>query len=626
MDQYQTMIYLSRYARYLPEQGRRETWEEVVNRYIGFWHERLPAEHRPMLDQAYQAILNLEVMPSMRCLMTAGPALDRDNIAGYNCAYIAVDDPKALDETLYVLMNGTGVGFSVERQYINKLPEVPDELHESSTTIIVRDSKLGWATAYRELLSLLWAGKIPRWDVSKVRPAGERLKTFGGRASGPEPLVNLFQFTVGTFKGACGRKLNSLELHDLMCKVAESVVVGGVRRSAMISLSNFSDDRMRNAKAGAWYETDKQRQLSNNSVAYTERPDFASFLREMNSVYLSYSGERGIFNRKAAQKQADRNGRRDANQEFGTNPCSEIILRSAQFCNLTEVVVRPGDKILDLERKVRVASYLGTLQSTLTEFRYLRKVWKNNTEEERLLGVSMTGIMDHPHLSNPDDKHLPKMLQKLRHIAVETNQQWAKKLKINPSTAVTCVKPSGTVSQLVNSSSGIHARYAPFYIRRIKGDNKDPLTQFMIDQGVPHEPDQGNPNATVFSFPQQAPKNAITEENHSTRQALQLWKLYQEYWCEHKVSTTVHYKDDEWFAMLDWIWHNWEDVSGIAMLPYDGHTYAQAPYEEITKEQYEQMCKEMPAIDWSSFHEQEDNTVGSQELACSGGVCEIQEL
>ena len=635
MDQYQHTIYLSRYARYLEEEGRRETWEEVVDRYINFWRDRIGESYGnagmlstflDQLDEAREAILNLEVMPSMRCLMTAGAALDRDNVAGYNCAYVAVDDIRVFDETLYVLMCGTGVGFSVERQYISQLPEVPEELHETDTTITVRDSKLGWATGFRELVALLYAGKLPRWDFSKIRPAGARLKTFGGRASGPEPLEDLFRYTTELFQRASGRKLTSLECHDLMCKVAQSVVVGGVRRSAMISLSNFSDDRMREAKAGAWYQTDKHRSLSNNSIAFTERPDFASFIKEMNHVYLSYSGERGIFNRVASQRQAARNGRRDAEHDFGTNPCSEIILRSAQFCNLTEVIVRPDDGIQDLERKVEIASFLGTLQSTLTDFRYLRSVWKRNTEEERLLGVSLTGIRDHQRMGDPYDSHLPRMLRRLRDHAVATNAAWSSELGIPQSTAVTCVKPSGTVSQLVNSASGIHARYAPYYIRRIRGDVKDPLSQFLINSGVPNEPDQTNPGALVFSFPQRAPRGARCEAEIDVRDDLALWKVYQDNWCEHKPSITVHYTDDEWFGMLQWMWDNFDDISGIAILPRDNHTYPQAPYERIDRETYEALVKDMPDIDWEAFREEEDNTVGSQELACSGGVCEINEL
>jgi len=624
MDQYQHTIYLSRYARYLEDKGRRETWEEVVDRYVQYWLDRDADPN--MMERARQMILGLEVMPSMRCLMTAGKALDRDNVAGYNCAYLVVDDPRAFDEALYVLMCGTGVGFSVERQYIQKLPEVPEELHESNTTIIVADSKLGWATGYRELVALLYAGKLPKWDLSKIRPAGARLKTFGGRASGPEPLEDLFRYTVNVFQNATGRGLTSLECHDLMCKVAQAVVVGGVRRSAMISLSNFSDDRMREAKAGAWYQTDKQRSISNNSIAFTERPDFASFIKEMNHVYLSYSGERGIFNRVASKRQAARNGRRDTEHDFGTNPCSEIILRPAQFCNLTEVVVRPGDTYSTLEEKVEIATYLGTLQSTLTEFRYLRKLWKKNTEEERLLGVSLTGIMDHEVLANPYNPELPTMLEGLRGHAVLTNQKWSEKLGIPQAAAITCVKPSGTVSQLVNSASGIHARYANFYIRRIRGDVKDPMSQFLIEQGVPHEIDQTNPGAYVFSFPQRSPAGARTESTSTVYEDLDRWAVYQEHWCEHKPSITVHYQDDDWFGMLQWMWDNFDSISGIAVLPKDNHVYPQAPYEEITEEKYMELVQDMPDIDWTLFREEQDNTIGSQELACSGGVCEVNEL
>ena len=622
---YQSFIHKSRYAKYFDNYGR-ESWDDTVTRYsANVIKDMVDTETKHELEQA---IVGLEIMPSMRAMMTAGPALERDNTAGYNCSYLPVDDPKSFDEAMYILLCGTGVGFSVERQYISKLPEVP-VLYDSDTTVVVKDSKEGWAKAFRQVLALLWAGEIPKWDVSKVRPAGARLKTFGGRASGPAPLVELFNFAVTTFKNAQGRKLSSIECHDLMCFIGQIVVVGGVRRSAMISLSNLSDDRMRHAKSGAWWENNTHRALANNSVAYTEKPDEASFMREWVALMESGSGERGIFSRVASQKQAEKNGRRDSNQEFGTNPCSEIILRPYQFCNLTEVVVRSGDTIEDLERKVRLATILGTIQSPYTHFPYLRKKWKDNTEEERLLGVSLTGIMDNP-LMTTKNEGLEKTLEHLRDVAVATNAEWADRLGIPQSTAITCVKPSGTVSQLVDSASGIHPRYSEYYIRTVRGDNKDPLTQFMIDQGIPSEPDVTKPqNTTVFSFPMKSPDGAVVTKDLSAIDQLNTWLIYQRHWCEHKPSITVHVKQGEWLEVGAFVYKHFDEVSGISFLPYSEHTYKQAPYQEITKEKYEELLVNMPEeIKWEglSAYEIEDNTAGMQTFACSGDSCEIVDL
>jgi ribonucleoside-diphosphate reductase alpha chain len=564
----------------------------------------------------------------MRALMTAGPALERDNTAGYNCSYLPVDDPKSFDEAMFILLCGTGVGFSVERQFVSKLPEVP-ELFNSDTMIVVKDSKEGWAKAFRQLLALLWAGEIPKWDVSLVRPAGARLKTFGGRASGPAPLVDLFNFTIKIFKEAQGRKLSSIECHDIMCKIGEVVVVGGVRRSAMISLSNLSDDRMRHAKSGDWWTNNPQRALANNSVSYTEKPDSLSFMREWMALVESGSGERGIFNRQASIKQAAKNNRRDTNWEFGTNPCSEIILRPYQFCNLTEVVVRSTDSIDDLENKVRLATILGTIQSAYTKFPYLRKVWQRNTEEERLLGVSLTGIMDNP-LMTTKNAGLDKTLERLRNVAVATNAEWADHLGIPVAAAISCVKPSGTVSQLVDSASGIHARHSPYYIRTVRGDNKDPLTTFMKDQGIPNEPDVFKPDqTTVFSFPVKAPNKAVVTSDLSAIDQLEMWLMYQRHWCEHKPSVTINVKKDEWFEVGAFVYEHFDEMSGVSFLPYNEHTYQQAPYQDVDKETYTAMLKQMPkSIDWSklSEYEKEDNTSGSQTLACSGDSCEIVDL
>ena len=625
MDKYQQFIHKSRYARWMKEEGRRETWEETVQRYVDFWTERGQIDSK-VAKKLYNSILNLEVMPSMRCLMTAGVALDKDNVAGFNCSYLAIDSPRSFDELMYVLMCGTGVGFSVERNFITKLPVVAESFHKTDSTIVVGDSKVGWASAFRELIAMLYAGKIPKWDMSGVRPAGARLETFGGRASGAQPLDDLFHFCVDVFRKAEGRKLTSIECHDVVCKVADIVVVGGVRRSALISLSNLSDGRMAKAKSGAWWENDGHRRLANNSVAYTEKPDFQAFLNEMQTLYESKSGERGLFSRVAAQKIAARNGRRDPNQDFGTNPCSEIILRSNQFCNLSEIVVREDDTEETLKAKAEVAAIIGTLQATLTDFRYLRNIWKKNTEEEALLGVSMTGIMDNALLSTPNNPESEALLEGVRDVAIATNKKWAKKLGINQSTAVTAVKPSGTVSQLVDSASGIHPRFSKHYIRRVRSDKKDPLAVFMKTAGFPVEDDVMSESSSVFSFPVKAPSTSVTVSDVGAMHQLELWKMYQNHWCEHKPSITVYYTDSEFLQVAQWIWDNFDLCSGISLLPVSEHTYQQAPYEDINAEQYEELLASMPKdINWNDlqYFEQEDNTTGSQELACTGGACEI---
>jgi ribonucleoside-diphosphate reductase alpha chain len=623
MDAYQSYIHKSRYARYLPEEGRRETWEETVQRYVQFFKDKGHLKSQEA-EELYEAIHNLDVMPSMRALMTAGGAgaLDRDNVAGFNCAYLAIDSPRSFDEMMYILLCGTGVGYSVERQYITKLPAVEEDMHETETVIHVADSKIGWAKSFRELVSLLYSGQIPRWDVSRVRPSGSPLKTFGGRASGPEPLVELFNFTVGIFKGASGRKLNSIECHDLACKIAEIVVVGGVRRSALISLSNLTDDRLKRAKHGNWWDHTPHRALANNSACYTEKPDFEAFLNEWSSLYESKAGERGIFSRVASQRQAAKSGRRDADQEFGCNPCSEIVLLSNQFCNLSEVVVRSEDTIEELKWKVRLATILGTLQATLTDFRYLRGAWQKNTEEEALLGVSLTGIMDNPAmtLENP---RLPELLEELKNEAIKTNKEWAKRLRIKQSAAITCVKPSGTVSQLVDSASGIHPRYSQYYIRTVRADKRDPLCTVLKDAGVPCEDDLRSPSTLVFSFPKRSPENVYTASDVRGYDQLLLWEVYQDHWCEHKPSMTCYYRDDEFLEIGQWVYNKFDSISGISFLPYDGHVYEQAPYQPITKEKYEELIKDFPKeFNWDIVEDQ-DNTEGTQTLACTGDSCEI---
>ena len=643
--EYQSFIHLSRYARWDYDKTRRETWEETVDRYFNFFKDHLKETcnyevQEEDLKQLRKAVVNLDIMPSMRCLMTAGEALKRENVAGYNCSYVKIDSPRSFDEILYILMNGTGVGFSVEEEYVNKLPAVAEEFHETESVIVVRDSKLGWAKALKELYGMLWMGQIPTWDLSKVRPAGTPLKTFGGRASGPEPLEDLFKFSISIFQNAKGRKLKSVEAHDLVCKIAEIVVVGGVRRSALISLSNLGDREMRYAKSGNWWETNVQRALANNSVNYKEKPDVGTFMREWLSLYDSKSGERGIYNSMSAKRtteklnqEKDQDGnniiRRHAREDFGTNPCSEIILRSREFCNLTECVIRGRDTMQSLKKKVRLATILGTWQSTLTNFKYLTGEWKRNCDEERLLGVSLTGIMDNG-ITNGGSGGLDKRLRDLRDETVKTNQEWSEKLGIPNSAAITCVKPSGTVSQLVDSASGIHARHNPYYIRTVRGDNKDPITKFMKAQGFPSEPDVTKPNhTTVFSFPMASPENAVCRKDMTALEQLELWKVYAQNWCEHKPSVTISVKEDEWVDTAAWVYENFDEISGISFLPFSDHTYKQAPYQDCTKDEYDEMVTKLPSeIDWSelSNYEREDQTSGSQTFACSGDSCEVVDL
>jgi len=636
---YQNFIALSRYARWKEDEQRRETWTETVSRYFDYMQEHLKKNYsyditKDLRSKLEEAVLNQNIMPSMRALMTAGPALDRCHVGGYNCSYVPVDSPRAFDETMYILMCGTGVGFSVERHIVDKLPTVNEDFHDTDTVIKVGDSRPGWAKSLKELIFMLYSGQVPKFDVSEVRPAGARLKTFGGRASGPQPLIELFEFCIKKFKGAAGRKLYPIECHDIMCKIGEVVVVGGVRRSALISLSNLNDDQMRHAKSGQWWDEpgikrEGQRALANNSVAYKEKPEMGTFMREWLSLYESHSGERGIFNRQAAIKQAAKNGRRETDHDFGCNPCSEIILRPYQFCNLSEVVVRESDTVETLREKVKLATILGTFQATLTNFKYLRKIWQKNTEEERLLGVSLTGIMDNK-LTSQIGGTLETVLELLREEAVLTNKDIAKKLDIPQSTAVTCVKPSGTVSQLTDAASGIHARHNEYYIRTVRGDNKDPLTQFLIAEGIPSEPDVNKPESTtVFSFPMKSPKGAVTRTQMTAIEQLELWLTYQRHWCEHKPSVTISVKESEWMSVGAWVYKYFDEVSGISFLPFDDHVYAQAPYQDIDSAAYKDWSAKMPKnVNWSklSDFEKEDTTSGGRELACTAGVCEVVDL
>tara|TARA_Y100001972_G_scaffold9225_1_gene9921 strand:+ start:3399 stop:5339 length:1941 start_codon:yes stop_codon:yes gene_type:complete len=635
---YQNFIALSRYARWKEDEQRRETWGETVERYFDYMSKHLKDKHKYTLSDELRAelemsVLNQDIMPSMRALMTAGPALDRCHVGGYNCSYVPVDNTRAFDETMYILMCGTGVGFSVERENVDKLPTINEHFENSDTIIKVGDSRPGWARALRELISLLYAGQIPKWDVSEVRPAGARLKTFGGRASGPAPLEELFQFVIDKITNAAGRRLYPLECHDIMCKIGEVVVVGGVRRSALISLSNLGDTQMRHAKSGQWWENEGQRALANNSVSYKFKPDMDTFMREWLALYESKSGERGIFNRQAAKKQASLNGRRDSEQDFGCNPCSEIILRPYQFCNLSEVVVRASDTQQTLTDKVRLATILGTFQSTLTNFKYLRNVWKKNTEEERLLGVSLTGIMDNAMMSGKSahlGNNIAATLNALKEQAITTNEVISLQLGIPQSAAITCVKPSGTVSQLVDSASGIHARHNPYYIRTVRGDNKDPITQFLVSEGIPAEPDVMKPDSTtVFSFPMKSPHSAVTRFDMSAIEQLELWLLYQRHWCEHKPSVTISVKEEEWMEVGSWVYKHFDEVSGISFLPFSEHTYKQAPYQDCSVEEYSEMLEQMPKkVNWDLLreYEKEDTTSGGRELACTAGVCEVVDI
>jgi len=630
MTPYNTFIAKSRYSRFLDDKDRREHWDETVTRYFDFMQKHLkekqnydlPADLRKELQDA---VTNLQVVPSMRAVMTSGPALERQNVAAFNCSYLPIDDPKSFDEAMYILLCGTGVGFSVEQKYVNKLPEVPDQLYNSATTVVVSDSKEGWAKSLRQLIALLYSGEIPKYDLSKVRAAGARLKTFGGRASGPKPLEDLFKFVISKFKTSIGRRLSSLECHDILCKIGEVVVVGGVRRSAMISLSDLSDDRMAHAKAGAWWEQQGQRALSNNSAVYEERPSIGQFMREWSSIYESHSGERGIFNRYASVLQAEKNGRRNSQQEYGTNPCSEIILKPYQFCNLTSCIVRVDDDMDSLKRKIRYATILGTFQASLTNFPYLRKIWENNTREEALLGVSMTGILDNALMNNPDDSELASRLEELKNVAITTNNEFAAAIGINQSVAITAIKPEGTVSQLCSTASGIHPQHSKHYIRRVRADNKDPLTQFMIQSGFVAEPCFMKPEGTtIFSFPVEVADGALLREDLSAIQHLKLWLMYQRHYCEHKPSVTISIKENEWMEVGAWVWEHFDEITGVSFLPYDGGTYKQAPYEECTKEEYEALKSKIPVnIDWDNFKEHDDNVEGAQMLACVAGICEI---
>lgn len=621
---FQSFIFISRYSRWLPSHNRRESWDECVDRWWNYFTDKVPTlAERPDVKEA---ILNLEVLPSMRSLMTAGIALDHDNTCLYNCSYLPIESVDSFAELFVILMNGTGTGYSVERQYTDKLPTVANKIVKNfDKVIVVEDSKEGWGNALKTLFNDLYSGKHPKWDLSKVRPSGARLKTFGGRASGPAPLDNLFKFLVKVFYNAQGRKLSALECHDTCCAIANAVIVGGVRRSAMISLSDLGDREIAMCKSGAWWEQAGFRSYANNSAVYRGKPPMGQFLEEWTSLYNSHSGERGMINRRALQEQAVKWGR-EKNCEYGTNPCAEIILKPFEFCNLSTVVVRTDDTAASLKKKVELATIIGTVQSTFVKFPYLRPEWKKNCEEERLLGVSMTGIFDNKLTSGLEGKpKLVRLLENLRDHATATNLKWAEKLGINPSKSITCVKPEGTTSCLVDSASGLHPRYADYYFRRIRLDKKDPLYNLMKDQGVPCEDDVINPTSTaVFTFAMKAPRGTVTTEDLRALDHLDLWKTYQEHYCHHKPSVTVNYKDSEFLEVGNWLWENFDMATGIAFLPGgDNHTYAQAPFEQIDSATYAAHPKVKVNFNDLMKYESEDNTEVGKEFACSAGGCQI---
>lgn len=633
-DVYQQFIHLSRYARWRDDLGRRESWSETVERYVDYMAEKVSRDTDfevtdVLKEDLRESILNRDVLPSMRALMTAGPALERENIAGYNCSYLAVDHPRSFDEALYILMNGTGVGYSVEQQDVTQLPSIPMRNDEDIVMFTVPDSKRGWAEALKHVLDCLYEGRMPAWDLSQIREAGARLKTFGGRASGPEPLNDLLRFVMRVFYFAQGRKLTPLEAHEIMCKIGEVVVVGGVRRSALICLTDLDDLEMRDAKNGKFWETKPHLSLANISAVYDKKPSRYDFDKEFDALVASGSGERGIFSRYGA-KAAAKEINRKAGPLKGTNPCGEIVLRNNQFCNLSTVVVRPEDTLEELKEKVVRAAYLGTFQATLTNFDYLRPIWKENTEEERLLGVSLSGLFGHPVLSGRKGMEmLEEWLFEMRMAAKFANIYLSGLLGINPAAAVTCIKPEGTTSQLVGVSSGSHPWFAEQYIRNVRGDVKDPLSQFLSAVGIPSETDIISDQNLVFSFPIAAPEGALTREDLTAVEHLELWAAYREHWTDHNPSVTINVRDNEWDEVREWVWENFDKITGVSFLPYDDHVYEQAPYVPVSDKEFEDLQAKMPEhIDWSelSFFEATDETNGSQELSCMSGACDIVKI
>ncbi|MDA0320449.1 MAG: recombinase [Proteobacteria bacterium] len=620
MEEY---VYISKYSKFLHDQNRRETWAETVKRYKANVLDRHLSNE--MAEIIARAILNLEVVPSMRMLATAGPALDRDNVCGYNCAYKAITQPRDFSDALFILSSGTGMGYSVEKKYISQLPKVPSSVKMDEVSFTVQDSREGWQEAVQFAMEEGFLGNIYEYDLSLLRPEGAILKTFGGRSSGPEPLRKTLNYINDLFKKAAGRQLTSLECHDLMCMIASCIVAGGVRRSAMISLGDIDDVEMRNAKNWSLGAFPEERHSANNSYVTNGTPSKEEFEAEWSAMVAGKSGERGIFNRASAKAQAEKFGRKVA--DFGCNPCSEILLvDDGQFCNLSEVIIRADDDFYDLKRKVELATIIGTVQSTFTHFPALPKNWTDNCEEERLLGVSMTGIMDNP-LTNGVLAGLPGRLNELRNFAIDTNKKWAEKLGISAAASVTCVKPSGSVSALTGTASGIHSRWSDYYIRRTIQSNADPLTQLMIDEGIPHEPSATKPDLeTVFSFPIASPLGAVTNGTRSAIEQMEMWLTYQRNWTTHKVSATISVKSDEWDDLAKFVYDHFDEIAGVSFLPYDDHAYVQAPYEQISAEKYEELNLAFPiSVNWSRLpeFEIEDTTKASQELACTGGACEI---
>ncbi len=627
-NQLSEFVYYTTYSRWLPEKGRRETWLETIDRYLGFMRDNLGDKlSEAEYGEIREYMLHMRAMGSMRLLWSAGKAAKKSNIAGYNCAFIAPSKWQDFAEIMFILMNGTGIGFSVEHQTVEQLPMIKKQTGEAPLKFTIPDSREGWCDAFAIGLKTWAEGKDIVYDYSQIRPQGARLATMGGRASGPAPLKSLLDFTRERMLARQGRRLSTVDAHDIICKTGEVIVAGGVRRAALISLSDLDDQGMREAKNGQFWNTQPQRAMANNSSIYNEKPSVPEFLDEWVNLVKSGTGERGIFNRGQLKSQLP--ARRwkifqKGVDTAGTNPCGEIVLQSKQFCNLSEVVARPDDTEESLLEKVRIATILGTYQATLTHFPYLSKEWRQNCEEEALLGVSVTGQWDlKPSLRNA------QTFRKMREVAIETNRKYAARFGINPSTCITTTKPSGNGSQLFDSSSGLHPRHAPYYIRRVRIENHNPLFKMLREMGVPHHPEVGQTaeSATTFvlEFPVAAPKGSVYKDDLTAIQQLEYWKLLKENYTEHNPSATISVSDDEWLEVANWVYANWDLVGGLSFLPRSNHVYRLAPYEAITKEHYEELVKNFPVIDFSKIvlFEFDDETKGSKELACVSGTCEV---
>lgn len=628
---YQDFIFYRTYSRWNDDLGRRETWQETVDRYMSFMRKNVGDK---LTFEEYQeireAILKHEVMPSMRLMWGAGGPTARCNVSAYNCSYLAIKELRDFAETLYLLCSGTGVGFSVEKAAVDQLPVVQPQKGVPSKYFVIDDSKEGWAEALHDCLHALFNGEDAIFDFSQIRPAGARLKTMGGRAAGPQPLMDLLEFTKEVVLARQGKKLRPIDVHDIMTKIGEIVVAGGVRRSAMISLSDLEDAEVQHAKDGRFWEHSAHRALANNSAVYKQKPTREEFLSEWDALRKSGSGERGIFNRGSLTEQVPARRLFEWNGVVpalaGTNPCGEIVLKDKQFCNLTEIVARAEDTEETLLKKARIATILGTYQSTLTDFKFLSSEWKRNCEDERLLGVSITGQWDSPAVRDE------QVLTRMKHVAQDTNSEYAKRFGINPSTAITCVKPSGTVGQLVNASPGLHARYSEYYLKRVRISVTDPLFKMLRDLGVPSHPEVGQGESTantfVLDFPIASPQGAVTADKLSAIAQLEHWLMMKRSWTEHNPSCTIYIKDGEWEQVRDWIYEHWDLVGGLSFLPYEDHVYELAPYTPISKEEYEKLASLFPKIDFSVLtrYEKDDETTGAQELACVAGGCELDGI